>query len=115
MKSATLLKLSAAMLLGGPLAGCAHISTTADVPHCERLIPPGLVGAVEAVTLPESTYFPDGHEDAEPWREGFVGQTGQLDKANERPAAVDHIYRTCLDMHREALRQATRRRFLGVF
>lgn len=40
--------------------------------------------------------------------QAFIGQTGQLDKANERPDAIDHIYRTCLEMHRDALNKAKR-------
>lgn len=72
-----------------------------------------LLEAVPAAELPEARQLPDGHDDAQPWQVGFVEQTGQLEKANERAPAVNHIYRSCLEMHREALRRS--RRFLGIF
>src|SRR5690349_4585877 len=76
------------------LAGCATTPPVyGDVPECERLIPESLKTDVPGVAIPES-------EEAEPWMQAFIGQTGQLDKANERPDAIDHIYRTCLTMHR---------------
>lgn len=84
------------------------------MPHCERLVPQTLIDPVPGVALPEPVTHPDGHQDALPWQEGFIGQTGQLDKANERPPAVDHIYRECLAMHREAEERA-RPKFLGIF
>lgn len=84
------------------------------MPHCERLIPSMLTLPVEHWPVPDAKKLPDGHDDAQPWQEGFVGEGGQLDKANDRAPAVDHIYRTCLDMHREALK-AARPKFLGIF
>lgn len=76
-----------------------------DVPECERLIPESLKAEVPGVAIPDS-------EEAEPWMQAFVGQTGQLDKANERAPAVDHIYKTCLELHRKAL-DRTKRGFFG--
>ncbi|WP_037500377.1 hypothetical protein [Sphingomonas jaspsi] len=49
-----------------------------------------------------------GHQDALPWREGFVGQTGPLDKANDRGDGINHIYRICLQFHREVLAKVKR-------
>lgn len=114
MKSAKHPKLIAALLLSAPLAGCGHTVIQSGVPHCERLIPQQMLKPVEGAPLPEVETWPDGHEKAQPWQEGFVTEAGQLDKANDRPQAVDHIYRTCLEMHREAERRA-RPRFLGIF
>lgn len=90
------------------LSGCVSTSISNDVPECERLVPPGLVAATEGVAMPESRLHPDGHQDAAPYIEGFVGQSGRLEIANTRPAAVDHIYRTCLQIHRERLRRSSR-------
>jgi hypothetical protein len=58
--------------------------------------------------------IPDS-EEAEPWMQAFIGQTGQLDKANERAPAVDHIYRECLSLHRRALDKAKRGFFARLF
>jgi len=59
--------------------------------------------------------LPDGHDDARPWQEGFVGQTGQLEKANDRTGDTYHIVSTCEQMQEDALRAATRKRLLGIF
>lgn len=87
------------------LGGCAlnHTTIAADIPDCPALIPPFLLEKTPGVELPDPIFFPDGHENAQPWREGFLGQTGQLDKSNDKPGAVDHIYRTCLDNARKQL------------
>src|SRR4051812_13926788 len=89
------------------LSSCAMFGSApvyGDIPQCERLIPQSLKGSVEGVPIPNAEFYSDGHEKAQPWEEAFLGQSGQLDKANERPAAVDHIYSECLAMHREALK-----------
>lgn len=108
MRSEQLLKASAVLLLSTPLASCVSTQIANDVPDCARLIPANLLQPVEGVELPEARNLPDGHEDAQPWQEGFLGQSVQLEKANERPPAVDHIYRTCLALHREALAKSKR-------
>ena len=98
-------------LLAVTLSGCATFGSApvyGEIPECERLIPASLKQPVPGVPIPES-------EEAEPWMQAFVGQTGQLDKANERAPAVDHIYRTCLVMHRDALRKAKRGFFGRLF
>jgi hypothetical protein len=76
-----------------------------EIPECERLIPPSLMVDVPGVPIPES-------EEAEPWMQAFIGQTGQLEKANERPDAINHIYKNCLELHRKALSRS-RRGFFG--
>lgn len=73
-----------------------------EIPECERLIPASLKADVPGVPIPDS-------EEAEPWMQAFIGQTGALDKANTRAPAIDHIYSTCLTLHREALAKAKRK------
>lgn len=93
------------------LAGCATFGSApvyGEIPECELLIPPQLKAPVAGVPIPES-------EDAEPWMQAFVGQTGQLDKANDRTGAIDHIYANCLQMHRNALKRAKRGFFGRLF
>lgn len=100
------------------LSGCALFGQPAvygEIPECELLIPPSLKTAVPGVALPEAQAWPDGHEKAEPWQEGFLGQTGQLDKANERPAAIDYIYRNCLELQRRALKRSRRGAIARIF
>lgn len=74
-----------------------------------------LLQAVDSAPVPEARQLPDGHDDAQPWQVGYLEQTGQLEKANERPPAVDHIYRTCLQLHRDALRRSQRGFFGRLF
>jgi len=109
MQSVRHLRLSAAIVLSTPLAGCAHIGIQNDVPQCERLVPPSLLSRVPPADLPVPQQHADGHQDALPWQEGFVAQTGQLDKANDRGDGIDHIYRTCITLHREALDKSKRK------
>ena len=71
--------------------------------------------ATPGADLPEPSQHADGHQDALPWQEAFIEQTGQLDKANERPPAIDHIYRQCLALHREALERSQRGFFGRIF
>lgn len=108
MRSVLLPKALAATLLSMPLAACLSTSVTNDVPACERLIPAGLLAPVDGVPLPLPARHDDGHEVAQPWQEAFLSQSVQLQKSNERPPAVDHIYRTCLIMHRDALARSRR-------
>lgn len=94
-------------------AGCQHTLAVSDVPPCERLIPSELLEPTPPTDQPVSAKLADGHDDAAPWQVAFIGQTGQLEIANAAKAAVDHIYRECLTMHREALKKS-RRGFLGL-
>jgi hypothetical protein len=115
MRSAMLLKASAAMLLSLPTAACVSTEITNDVPHCEKLVPQMLLDPTPGADLPEPRKLADGHEDALPWEVGFTEQSGQLEKANEKPPAVDHIYRECLALHRDALARAKRGFFARLF
>lgn len=112
MKSAHSLRAIAMTLLFAPLVGCVSTSIANDVPRCEGLIPAMLLEPVPPADIPEARQLPDGHDDAQPWQEGYLLQTGQLEKANERAPAVNHIYASCLEMHRTALRRSSRG-FLG--
>lgn len=103
----SLILIAAAALLGG----CSTFGSApvyGDIPDCPRLVPPSLLADVPGVAIPDS-------EEAEPWMQAFIGQTGQLEKANERPKAVQYINKTCLDMHREALRKSKRGFFGRLF
>lgn len=93
------------------LSGCSVFGGAqvyGEIPECDRLIPASLKSPVPGVPLPNT-------EEAEEWMKAFIGQTGQLDKANERPEAIDHIYKTCLDNHRRALNRAKRGFFGRIF
>lgn len=97
------------------LTACATVPVYGEIPECERLIPGSLTKPVEGTDVPKPEAWPDGHQKAEPWMLGYLGQTGQLDKANENAPAVDHIYRTCLELNREALKKAKRGFFGRLF
>lgn len=104
-------KIILGIILGAALSGCATFGSApvyGEIPECERLIPESLKADVPGVPIPDS-------EEAEAWMQAFIGQTGQLDKANERPDAIDHIYRTCLVLHRDALQKAKRGFFGRLF
>lgn len=97
--------------LASMLSGCATFGSApvyGDIPDCAALIPPDLKKAVPSVAIPDS-------EQAEPWMQAFVGQTGQLDKANDRTASVDYIYRTCLKLNADALAKVKRGFFGRLF
>lgn len=103
------------LALGLTLPGCVTAPVIGDIPECERLVPPALLESVEGVELPVKELHPDGHEKAEPGLLAYIGQTGRLDDANDKAPAVDHIYRTCLVLHREALARSKRGFFGRLF
>lgn len=93
------------------LSGCATFGSPpvyGDIPDCPRLVPPSLLEDVPGVPLPNT-------EEAEEWMQATIALLGQLDKANERPDAVQYINKTCLDMHREQLNKAKRGFFGRLF
>lgn len=103
------------IILALALTSCATFGSApvyGEIPECEKLIPASLIGPVNGVAIPDVELYPDGHEKAEPWQLAFLGQSGQLEKANDRAPAVNHIYRTCLELHRQAL-QRSKRGFFG--
>lgn len=77
------------------------------------MVPKSLLEPTPGADIPATRQLPDGHDDAQPWQTGFLEQTGQLEKANEKAPAVDHIYRECLALHREAVKRS-RPKFLGL-
>lgn len=104
------------LALGGcGVFGLGSTPVYGEIPECELLIPPQLKAPVDPAPMPQDELWPDGREKAEPWQQGWLEQTGQLDKANERPAAIDHIYSGCLQMHRNALKKAKRGFFGRLF
>jgi hypothetical protein len=103
------------MLLIALPAGCAPIVTRGVAGNCSALIPLGWSKPVPPADLPVSAKLPDGHDDAKPWQNGFIEQTGQLEKANDRTLDSQHIFSTCEQMQALALKSATRKRFLGLF
>ena len=104
------MKIFALTVLALALSGCVTPRTVIanDVPPCERLIPPGMLEDTAPAALPVPAKLADGHDDARPWQGGFIEQTGQLEIANRKAPAVDHIYRECLKMHRDQLKRDTR-------
>lgn len=111
MKSGMLLNASALLALSTLLAGCVTTAISNDVPDCPSLVPASLLEPVDGVD-PEPRTLPDGHEDVQPWREAWLGTQFALEKSNSRPEAVQHINKTCLDLHRKALKKSGRG-FLG--
>lgn len=111
-------RILAASLLVSLTAGCAMFGQTpvyGEIPECELLIPPSLKAAVPGVAIPQAQAWSDGHEKAEPWQSGFIGQTGQLEKANEKPTAINYIYHNCLELHRRAMKRSQRGFFGRIF
>lgn len=92
------------------LVGCfggPPIVTTASA-GCSSLIPPEWRQGVEGADLPLGGSIGD-------WIAFGDAQTGKLDQANDRTASTIGIVERCEARDAEAVRQATRRRFLGVF
>lgn len=110
MKAGTLFGLCCMTLAA--VSGCSTTPVYGTIPECDRLIPPEMRKRTAPADLPTPANHPDGHEIAEPWMVALLGQTAQLDKANDRAAGIDHIYAECLRQHREAL-ERTKRGFFG--
>lgn len=66
-------------------------------------------------TDPKSAKLPNGQEDPRPWQEAWFGDEVVIDKQNDKAPAVDHIYRECLAMHREAQEKSSRGFFGRLF
>lgn len=95
MRSGMRLRAIVTMLLSVPLAGCLRTPVVAGASPCSALLPSDWLAGVAAVDLPTSAKLPDGHDDARPWQEGFIGQTGQLQIANDRYSAAVGIVGRC--------------------
>ena len=66
------------------------------------------------MALPGSMKLADGHDDARPWQSGFVGQTGQLQIANDRYTSAVGIVGRCEARDAAAVKKA-RPKVLGIF
>jgi hypothetical protein len=113
MQSRTRLRAIAMTLLSAKLASCAPLAVQTDVgSFCSQLVPTAWANGVPTADLPVPGKLSDGHDDARPWQQGFLEQTGQLEKANDRQRDTLQIFQTCEKMKADALKRSTRR---GIF
>lgn len=70
------------------LPGCARSIVSTPPAGCAKLIPAAWADGIEGYPIPEGDTTDD-------WRKAFVGQSGQLSKANGRTADVINIFREC--------------------
>ena len=100
------------ILLSMPLAvaACAGGTRIVAAPPapCTSLVPEAWQDGVEGAPLPGGRTVGD-------WVVFGDAQTGKLDQANGRTRDAIGIVRRCEERDRAAVKQATRRRFLGVF
>ena len=96
-----------AMLALPACAGGPPIVTTQGA-GCASLIPPDWREGVEGAELPGGSTVGD-------WIAFGDAQTGKLDQANDRTVSTIGIVERCEARDAEAVRRATRRRFLGIF
>jgi len=81
---------------------------TASAAGCSALLPPDWKQGVAGAPLPEGETVGD-------WISFADAQTGRLDIANDRTKATISIVERCEARDAEAVKRATRRRFLGIF
>lgn len=81
---------------------------TASAAGCSKLLPTEWKAGVAGAELPAGNTVGD-------WISFADAQTGKLDQANERTKAAIGIVERCEARDAEAVKRATRRRFLGVF
>ena len=98
--------LSATLALGA-CAGGPPIVTTQGA-GCANLLPADWRQPVAGAPLPDGNTVGD-------WIAFGDAQTGRLDMANDRTLSAIGIVERCEARDAEAVRRATRRRFLGVF
>jgi hypothetical protein len=100
------------ILLSGTLAcvACApaQVTVTAAPAGCAALLPEAWRQPVEAPDFEGGNVVGD-------WIAYADAVTGRLDIANDRTISAISIVERCETRDREAIRRATRRRFLGVF
>ncbi len=113
MPSPPRLRVIVMTLLSAPIVGCAPLAIQTDVgSFCSQLVPTAWANGVPTADLPVPAKLPDGHDDARPWQQGFLEQTGQLEKANDRQRDTLQIFQICEKMKADALKRSTRR---GIF
>ena len=104
------------MLLLAPLLmtqGCALFAggpriVAPNVAACSTLVPPDWAAGVAGAELPGGSTVGD-------WIAFGDAQTARLDQANGRTRDAVGIVERCETRDAAAVRQATRRRFLGIF
>jgi hypothetical protein len=90
------------------LSACAAPIVTTQSSGCSSLIPNSWLLGVPAAPLPEGNTVGD-------WIAFGDAQTGKLDQANSRTKDAIEIQRRCEARDAQAVKRATRRKFLGVF
>jgi len=91
------------------LAACVGTPVvTASAAGCSSLIPPDWKQGVAGAELPEDRTVGG-------WIAFADAQTGRLDQANGRTVDTIGIVERCEARDIEAVKRATRRRFLGIF
>lgn len=113
MKYSKLKGLATASILMFVTPGCApfaggHPLVTTQGAGCSQLLPTEWREGVQSAPLPAGDTIGD-------WIAFGDAQTGRLDVANERTTATIGIVERCEARDAEAVRRATRRRFLGIF
>jgi len=109
MQSATLLKISATLLLFGLSACATQLVETRPAASCASLIPESWREGVQSAPLPSL------QADKTDWQVFSVEQTGQLDKANGRTRDSISIVEKCEARDAEAVKQIQRRPWWAVF
>jgi hypothetical protein len=97
---------SLALAVGACVGGPPIVTTQAA--GCASLIPPDWRQPVAGADLPAGSTVGE-------WIAFADAQTGKLDQANDRTVSAIGIVERCEARDAAAVRQATRRRFLGVF
>ena len=98
----------ASMPLVGGLSACATPIVTAQSAACSALLPSEWRDGVEGAELPTGDTVGD-------WIAFADAQTGKLDVANGRTRDAIGIVERCEQRDAEAIKRATRWRFLGIF
>jgi hypothetical protein len=105
-----LMSASALALMLPGLGACvaAPLTVTTHAAACSALLPPDWKQGVAGAPLPEGDTVGD-------WVAFADAQTGKLDIANMRTRDAIGIVERCEARDAAAVKQATRRRFLGIF
>lgn len=74
--------------------GCAYTVTTPPA-SCSSLVPKPWIEGVEGYPVPRFPNDPPADVELREWQKAFVGQSGQLEKANGRTADTVAIYENC--------------------
>lgn len=95
-------------VLAMTLSACAGTPiVTASASSCSALLPPNWVNGVPGAPLPDGESVGD-------WISFADAQTGRLDQANGRTRDAIEIVQRCEARDANAVKRATRRKFLGL-